>query len=117
MIKGTWRSGIGKLQSSLSATTVKDLIYWGECEVQEPVFTCNLTLKELMMWVENPLIIPSLNIYTQSTERAVHQVTEAAKHVVGMEAWDGFIRACSPQREVMPMFTTKRTLRVYSNKF
>ena len=60
------------------------------------------------MLVENPLIIHSLNIYTQSTERAVHQVTEAAKHLVGMEAWDGFIRARSQQREVMPVFTTKK---------
>ena len=95
---------------NMSATTVKDLIYWGECEVQEPVFTCNLTQEELMMLVENSLIIPSLKIHTQSTERAVHQVTEAAKHVVGMQARDGFIRARSQHREVMPVFTTKKDI-------
>ena len=67
------------------------------------------------MLVENPLIIHSLNIYTQSTERSVHQVhqAEAAKHLVGMEAWDGFIRARSQQREVMPCLLPKRCLFKY----
>ena len=52
--------------------------------------------------------MPKFNSHTQSIERAVKQVTEALRVVVGQEARDGFIRARAHHREAIPVFITKK---------
>ena len=59
-----------------------------------------------------PYEVPRFSIHTQSTERVVKQVTEAAAAVVGQQARDGFIRARAHHREAMPCFKSKKDLKV-----
>ena len=86
----------------LSATSLTKLISWRVNEAMEPVFTCSLSKENIMGFLVKPYDVPKFSIHTQSTERAVKQVTEAAASVVGHEARDGFIRARAHHREVMP---------------
>lgn len=95
---------------NISASTLSQLITWNKGEVQEPVFTCSLTKDKIKAFIEKPFVVPHFNIHTQSTERAVKQVTEAAKAVVGPEARDGYIRARAHHRDGMPIFKTKKNI-------
>jgi len=69
---------------------------------------CSLSNEELTKLLEKPNVTPDVKIHSQSTERAVQQVTEAAKAVVGQEARDGFITSRLQHREKMPKFKTKQ---------
>ena len=68
---------------NLTATTLQEFISWQLDQLQEPVFTCSLTREEIDVIVVKPYEVPDFSIHTQSTERAVKQVTEAAAAVVG----------------------------------
>ena len=65
----------------------------------------SLVIQEILV---KPFEAPGFSIHTQSTERAVKQVTEAAAAVVGQRARDGFIRARAHHRETMPCFRSKK---------
>ena len=93
---------------NLAATTLQKLITWKAGQVQEPVFTCSMTRDDIRGFLSTPYDVPQYSIHTQSTERAVKQVTEASSAVVGQEARDGFIRARAHHREAMPSFRSKQ---------
>ncbi|XP_065647557.1 uncharacterized protein LOC136077054 [Hydra vulgaris] len=95
---------------NFAATTLKELVKWENGVVQEPVFTCSLTKDKLIMLRLTPLITPSVKIHTQSTKRAVKQVTVASMSVVGPDARDGYIRARAQHRELLPVFKTKKEI-------
>ncbi|KAG0722390.1 hypothetical protein GWK47_006057 [Chionoecetes opilio] len=57
-----------------------------------------------------PYEVPEFSIHTQSTERVVKQVAEAAAAVVGQQARDGFIRTRAHHRETMPCFRSKKDM-------
>ena len=95
---------------NLSAKTVESLITWKKGQVWEPVFTCNLSKADIQKLVDKPLVVPDYSLHTQSTERAVKSVTEAAAAVVGHEARDGFIRGRVHHREGMPSFKSKKDI-------
>ena len=97
-----------KPQLNLSATSLVELISWKQGEVQEPVFTCHLSKEELRRTLLTPLPVPAFSSHTQSTERAVQQVTAAAEKVVGQQSRDGYIRAKAHHRGELPVFRTKR---------
>jgi hypothetical protein len=54
------------------------------------------------------LVVPKYSVHTQSCERAVKSVTEAAVSVCGWAKRDGFIRAQLRNREVMPSLKSKK---------
>ena len=64
---------------NLKATTLQDLVSWTNGDIHEPVFTCSLSNEELTNILEKLYVTPDVKIHSQSTERAVQQVTEAAK--------------------------------------
>ena len=97
---------------NLKATSLRTLIEWKVKEAHEPVYTCKLTKQELQQIVEKPFDVPRFSIHTQSTERCVKQVTEAAASVVGQERRDGYIRARIQSREDVPVFRTKKHIMV-----
>ena len=97
-----------KPQLNLSATSLVELISWKQGEVQEPVFTCHLSKEELRRTLLTPLSLSALSSHTQSTERAVQQVTAAAEKVVGQQSRDGYIRAKAHHRGELPVFRTKK---------
>ena len=93
---------------NLSATSLIKLIKWEPGKVDEPVFTCSLSQEEIRGFLDKPLDPPKFSSHTQSTERCVKLVTEAAAAVCGQEARDGYIRARVQHREFLPVFTTKK---------
>ena len=93
---------------NLSATSLTKLITWKPGQVDEPVFTCSLSMEEITGFIVKPLVPPDFCCHTQSTERCVKLVTEASAAVCGQEARDGYIKATVAHRETMPVFTTKK---------
>ena len=93
---------------NLSATSLTKLISWKSGQVDEPVFTCSLSRSEILAFKTDPYNPPKFSCHTQSTERCVKLVTEAAAAVCGQEARDGYIRARIQHREAMAVFTTKK---------
>ncbi|KAG0727262.1 hypothetical protein GWK47_035023 [Chionoecetes opilio] len=94
----------------LSATSLQTLISWQPGQVHEPAFTCSLSGDQIQEILIKPYEVPEFSIHTQSTERVVKQVTEAAAAVVGQQARDGFIRAGAHYRETMPCFRSKKDM-------
>ena len=95
---------------NLKGTTLKNMITWKVKEAHEPIFTCKLTREEVQELLIKPFDVPKFSIHTQSTERCVKQVTEAAAAVVGQDRRDGFVRARLHSREEMPVFKTKKQI-------
>ena len=94
-----------KTQSELLKTAYHHS--WKIEECHEPVFTCKLTKDELREILDTPFKVPKFSLHTQSTERCVKMVTEAAASVFGQSRRDGFIRSRIHHREEMPEFRTK----------
>ena len=97
---------------NIEAKSYVDLIHWEDEKLYEPVFTCNLTQAEVREILVRPLVIPYFPLHTQSTERAVKQVTEAAAAVCGPEKRDGYVRARIAHRELIPKFQSKKDMKV-----
>ena len=94
---------------NIDADSLLNLISWSK-DIHEPIFTTSLTKHEVMGLVEEPLPVPLYSVHTQSVERVVKLVTEAASSVVGYEARDGFIRARMEHLSSLPKFNTKHML-------
>ena len=92
-----------------SAKKLAELCSW-ESNVFEPVLTCPLSVAEINVFKEKPMVVPHRPVHGQSMERAVKEVTRACESVFGEEARDGFIRAGIANRQVMPKNETKRNL-------
>ena len=54
------------------------------------------------------MVKPQYPIHSQSTERAVQEVSLAAARVCGADKRDGFVRARIAHREILPVFYTKK---------
>ena len=63
-----------------------------------------------MKILDSPFYVLKFLIHTQSTERCVKQVMEAAAAVVGQERRDGYVTARLLNREQMPMIKTKKNI-------
>ena len=59
---------------NMKANSLKDLIYWENEKIHEPIFTCSLSQFELKEILDSPMEVPYYPLHTQSTERAVKQV-------------------------------------------
>ena len=94
---------------NLEAKTLTTLISWDK-DIYEPVFTAKLPRDIIQSFVDTPFSAPYFPSHTQSTERAVRQVTEAAESVVGFEARHGFVLARQASRAALPKFTTKQDM-------
>lgn len=56
---------------NLSATSLINLISWKPGEVQEPSFTCSLSMMDIKRFLEVPYSPPKFSCHTQSTERCL----------------------------------------------
>ena len=54
------------------------------------------------------MVIPYFLIHTQSTERAIQIVSQAAKMVVGQEKRDGYVRQMICSRDRFPIVENKK---------
>lgn len=94
--------------ASLDACDLKSLIDWKAETITEPVFTARMSPAQLDALKVAPLELPPYSVNTQSCERAVKLVTEAAESVCGWAKRDGFIRTQMRNRELMPSLKTKK---------
>ena len=84
------------------------MITWKKCKnISEPPFTTSLTYEEIKEIAENKLNVPKFPVHTQSVERTVKLITEAAESGCGQERRDRFIRARLQSRGEMPVYDTK----------
>ena len=97
---------------NLEATSPANLICWEDEECYEPIFTCQMSRDEIEELRSKPLEAPDFPIHTQSTERAVQLVSQAAQAVFGPDRRDGYVRARIAHREIMPVFRSKRDILV-----
>ncbi|KAG0728431.1 hypothetical protein GWK47_032469 [Chionoecetes opilio] len=72
------------------------LISWQPGQVHEPAFPLFTVRDQIQEILVKPYEVPEFSIHTQSTERVVKQVTEAAAAVVGQQARDGFHPGSGP---------------------
>ncbi|KAG0709944.1 hypothetical protein GWK47_023799 [Chionoecetes opilio] len=113
---GAWFAHSECVLLSLMASQSEDdrslqtLISWQPGQVHEPAFTCSLSGDQIQEIPVKPYEVPEFSIHTQSTERVVQQVTEAAAAVVGQQASDGFIRGRAHHWETMPCFRSKKDM-------
>ena len=89
---------------NLNASGLQNLIPWKIEDCHEPVFICKLSTSKIRELEDSPLSVPQFSIHTQSTERCVKMVTEAAEAVAGQDKRDGFIRSRTLHRQEMPKF-------------
>lgn len=97
---------------NFSANDYIDLINWQDCVLTEPSLTQHITDEELHgILTEDSIELPllfELPCHTQAVERCVKVVSEASLSVCGPTARDGFIRTRLLDRNIMPIFETKR---------
>ena len=93
---------------NLEAEKLQDLINWDKEAITEPVFTVKLSLKQLEELKDHPIELPNYSIHTQSCERAVKSVTEAAAAVSGWEKRDGVVKAQVNHRTLQPVLKSKK---------
>ena len=68
---------------NMSASSLQTMISWQPGQMHERVITCSLRVDQIQEIQDKPFEVPNFSIHTQSTERVVKQVTEAAAAVVG----------------------------------
>lgn len=95
---------------NFEAQTIIDLIDWEKEEVHEPVFSCGLNKLKIENIVSNPLRTEYFPLHTQSTERAVKLVTEAASSVCGFEKRHGFILSRIESRKSVCSYDVKKNM-------
>ena len=93
---------------NLEATCLRDLINWDNEVITEPVFTAKMSLSQLQELRDHPIELPQYSVHTQSCERAVKSVTEAAASVSGWEKRDGFVKAQVKHRTLQPILKSKK---------
>ena len=93
---------------NIHATKLQDLTEWEKEIISEPIFTCDNSSEELKGFKRAPFQAPYYPNHTQSTERAIQQVTQAAASVCGHDKRDGYVRARIAHRETVPFFESKK---------
>lgn len=97
---------------NFSAKEYFELIEWQELGRCEPPLTKTIPDNEILFAISNEdyhlkIDSPKFPCHTQSTERHVQIVTEAAKRVCGQDQRHGFILAKIQSRNIMDTFNTK----------
>ena len=91
------------LKLNFQAKEYPDFINWAETTFFEPPFTSNFSDQDITNLECHPLAVPAFPCHTQSVERAIRLITEAASSVIGPEARDGFIRQRIKSQKVWPV--------------
>ena len=95
-------------QLSLAAEKLQDMINWKGAK--EPVLSCSLSIADLKKIKDTAMEVPYYPLHTQGIEKAVQETTDASDAVYGFLRRDRFIRARAENRELMPVFSSKKNL-------
>ena len=85
-----------------------DIIDWDKVEVFEPTLLSEIGSEELAQSVVKPLIFPNFPCHSQSVERAVKLVTEAAYKVWGTDRRHNHIVSVIASRKARKPFKSKK---------
>ena len=96
---------------NFDANALTEIISWKETECYEPIFTCDISTADLERIRSEPFKVPKFPIHSQSTERAVQQVSQAAMAVFGEEKRENYVKARIAHRELLPVFSSKKDIR------
>lgn len=96
---------------NFSANDYTELIDWSMCKLTPPPLLSKMPTEYIDSLLKDK-ILPEFNYlkfpcHTQSVERCVKLVTEAAEKVCGHENRDGYIRATLKSRQLMHKFGSK----------
>ncbi len=102
------RFAVPKNSLILDAPTYYKMIDWSTISTTEPPLLAGWSKEDSQKLRGEPLTLPRYPSHTQSLERCIRLVTEAAQSVVGHDSWDGFIKSRVASRELMPKFEFKK---------
>ena len=80
------------------ATSLRGLINLN-VDINEPVFTCKLSIDRLKQLLHCPLKVPKYSVYTQSSQRAIHEVALSTQAVYGQDRRDDWVRGRIDHRD------------------
>ena len=95
---------------NIKAVTLNQLVDLDDPLVTEPPLTCTLTTERIKKFIDEPMEVPDWSSHTQSVERCVKMVTEAAGHVYTHERREAYIRSKVTSRELMALNNSKKDL-------
>lgn len=98
------------VQLNVNAIKLSDLLDLNS-EVLEPPLTTSLTSKDLKRFEDTPMQVPNWPSHTQSVERCVKMVTEAAGHVYSHEKREGYIKAQLVSRQLLQRHNSKKDMK------
>ena len=98
------------VQLNVDAIKLSDLLDLNS-EVLEPPLTTFLTSKDLKSSKDTPMQVPKWPSHTQSVERCVKMVTEAAGHVYSHEKREGYIKAQLASRQLLERNNSKKDMK------
>ena len=97
-------------QLNFKAKHVKELFFWQNETIHEPIFTCSLNKSEILNITGFLLNVDYFPLNSKSTERAVKLVTKASSTLCGSERMDGFIIARIKHRKAVPSYDGKKDM-------
>jgi len=94
---------------NFEASDYSELIQWADGTVTDPPILSHLSDEQIQAHIkgDEKVFIPDYPCHTQSVERCVKLVTQAASAVCGAKNRDGFILARLQSRALMPVFEKK----------
>ena len=95
---------------NFEANSLRELISWDVNIPYEPIFTCKLSSESIKSFRYSPMEVECFPIHSQSTERAVQNVSKACLLVYGQEKRDAFVKGMLVHREHLPVFDSKKNL-------
>lgn len=94
---------------NFSATSYIEMFDWDDTLVTEPPLTVDISESSLMNILAAPLDVEHYPVHTQTVERTVRIVTEAASAVVGESARHGYICNRIKHRRQFPIIQSKNS--------
>lgn len=106
---------------NFNAKDYTELIQWEEEAITPPPIFANISSEDLQVILNDDsegspraLEVPDFPVHTQSVERHVKMVSEAAASGCGNERRDGNIRQKIKSRQVMPGYKSKKDFRTHN---
>ena len=95
-----------------SAGSWDKIIDWNKVKVFEPEILKKMSLAKIEGAIDTPLDFPNFPVHSQTVERAVKLVTEAASVVCGADERHKHILSVNASRKSRKMFDTKKNYKV-----
>ena len=112
-LRAVIRKGVQIQENNLHnniGTSLPDLILWDKTKSYESIFTSKMSSDTIKSFRNSPMKVQHFPIHSQSTERAVQNVSKSCMLVYGQEKRVGFVKGMLAHREHFPVIESKKTL-------